>query len=206
MGACLPTAALKNVLFFGDSLTAGFGLTDPALAFPGLIEGKLGAGWRAINAGLAGETTAGALRRLDEVLKMPFEIAVVELGANDGIRGVKPEVTEQNLQQIIDRLRGAQPDARLLLVGMFVPENLGTDYTRSFEAIFPNLAGRNNLPLIPCLLSDVADQPGMVLSDGIHPSEQGHQRIADKLWQALKPLLPVESCKKPSETPAPARS
>src|SRR5713101_8399165 len=144
-------SAAKVILFFGDSLTVGYGL-DPAQAFPALIQEKINArGWnfRAINAGLSGETTAGGLRRIDWVLQRPIDVLVLELGANDGLRGLPVEGAKQNLQAIIDRTKSKYPAVTVVLAGMRVPANLGRDYTARFRAMLPDLAATNGAVVIP---------------------------------------------------------
>jgi acyl-CoA thioesterase-1 len=181
----------KTILFFGDSLTAGYGL-DPAQAFPALIQEKINArGWkfRAVNAGLSGETTAGGLRRIDWVLQRPIDVFVLELGANDGLRGLPVEDAQKNLQGIIERVRNKYPQVKLLLAGMRVPSNLGKDYTTRFREMFPTLAKANNAALIPFLLEGVGGVPELNLPDGIHPTPAGHRIIAENVWTVLEPVL-----------------
>jgi acyl-CoA thioesterase-1 len=181
----------KTLLFFGDSLTAGYGL-DPSQAYPALIQEKINAlGWnfRVINAGVSGETTAGGLRRIDWVLQRPVDVFVLELGANDGLRGLPVEGAKQNLQAIIDRTRNKYPNVKIVLVGMQVPTNLGRDYTSRFRAIFPELATANNAALIPFLLEGVASVPELNLSDGIHPTPAGQKIVAENVWKVLEPVL-----------------
>src|SRR5712692_4506133 len=179
------------ILFFGDSLTAGYGL-DPAQAFPALIQEKINArGWhfRAINAGLSGETTAGGLRRIDWVLQRPIAVLVLELGANDGLRGLPVEGAKQNLQAIIDRTKSKYPRVKVVLVGIQVPSNLGRDYTTRFRAIFPDLAAANSAALIPFLLDGVGGIPELNLPDGIHPTPARHKIVAENVWTVLEPVL-----------------
>jgi acyl-CoA thioesterase-1 len=181
----------KAILFFGDSLTAGYGI-DPAFAFPSLIQEKIRAnGWnfQVITAGVSGETTAGGLRRVDWVLQRPVDVFVLELGANDGLRGRPIENARGNLQAIIDRVRSKYPQVRIVLAGMQLPANLGRDYTSRFRAIFPELAQKNNAMLIPFLLEGVGGVPRLNLPDGIHPTPQGHQIVAENVWRVLEPVL-----------------
>lgn len=183
----------KTLVFFGDSLTAGHGLDDPGTeAFPALIQKKIDADhlpWRVVNAGLSGETSAGGLRRVDWILRQPVDLFVLELGANDGLRGIPPPDTEANLQAIVDHVRAKYPSARIVLAGMQVPTNLGPVYTRAFRAIFPNLARRDHLALIPFLLEGVGGHPDLNQADGIHPTAAGHAIVAENVWKVLKPLL-----------------
>jgi acyl-CoA thioesterase-1 len=181
----------KAILFFGNSLTAGYGI-DPAYAFPSLIQEKIRAnGWnfQVITAGVSGETTAGGLRRVDWVLQRPVDVFVLELGANDGLRGRPIENARGNLQAIIDRVRSKYPQVRIVLAGMQLPANLGRDYTSRFRAIFPELAQKNNAMLIPFLLEGVGGVPRLNLPDGIHPTPQGHQIVAENVWRVLEPVL-----------------
>jgi acyl-CoA thioesterase-1 len=181
----------KTVLFFGDSLTAGYGL-DPAQAFPALIQAKITArGWdfQVINAGLSGETTAGGRRRIDWVLQRPIAVLVLALGANDGLRGLPLADAKRNLQAIIDRTRDKYPQAKIVLAGMQVPTNLGREYTTGFRTIFPDLAAANAATLMPFLLEGVGGIPALNLPDGIHPNPAGHKIIAGNVWQILEPVL-----------------
>lgn len=185
-------AETKTILFFGDSLTAGLGLASPGQAYPALIRKKIAAAglpWRVVNAGLSGETTAGGLRRLDWVLREPVAVFVLALGGNDGLRGLPPAATRANLQAIIDRTRARDPGVRIILAGMEMPRNLGPDYTRAFAAIYPELAAKNHLALIPFLLAGVGGRPELNQADGIHPTAAGHAIVAENVWKVLKPLL-----------------
>lgn len=182
---------VKTIVFFGDSLTAGYGL-DPSQAFPALIQEKINRrGWkfRAVNAGLSGETTAGGLRRIDWVLQRPIDVFVLELGANDGLRGLPVEHAKKNLQAIIDRVRHKYPQVKLLLAGMQMPANLGRDYTTRFREMFPELARANQAALIPFLLAGVGGVPELNLPDGIHPTPAGHKIVAENVWAVLEPVL-----------------
>ena len=186
-------ADAKTIVFFGDSLTAGLGLEDPeAQAFPALIQQDLDAArlpWRVVNAGLSGETSAGGVRRVDWILRQPVDVFVLELGGNDGLRGIPPATTAANLQAIIDRVRAKDPAATIVLAGIAAPPNMGEEFTRAFAAIFPRLAEKNHLPLIPFLLEKVAARPGLNQPDGIHPNARGHALVAETVWAVLRPLL-----------------
>lgn len=187
LGATEP----KTLLFFGDSLTAGYGL-DPDEAFPALIQQKLdasGLAWRVVNAGLSGETTAGGLRRLDWILRQPVDIFVIELGGNDGLRGIDPETSRSNLESMIRRIRERYPAIKIVLSGMQMPTNMGPAYTSQFAAMYPALAQRTAVTLIPFLLEGVGGVPELNLPDGIHPTAEGHKIVAETVWRALKPLL-----------------
>ena len=181
----------KVILCFGNSLTAGYGV-EPSQAFPAVIQEKIDArGWkfRIVNAGLSGETTAGGLRRIDWVLQRPVDVLVLELGANDGLRGLPVERAKQNLQAIIDRTRSKYPDVRVVLAGMRVPSNLGREYTSRFRAIFPELAEANKAALVPFLLEGVGGVLELNLPDGIHPTSEGQKIVAENVWKVLEPVL-----------------
>ena len=179
------------ILFFGNSLTAGYQL-DISEAFPALIERRLdslGYPYSVINAGLSGETSAGGLNRIDWVLNTIPEIFVLELGANDALRGLDLNETEANLQAILDRVTKANPNVKIAILGMQVPPNLGQEYTGQFKELFPKLARLNNAALLPFLLEGVAGDPELNLEDGIHPTARGHKILAENVWQILEPLL-----------------
>ena len=183
--------APQVIVFYGDSLTAGYGL-DPEVAFPSLVEKALrekGKEVKVVNAGLSGETTAGGLSRLDWVLRQRVDIFVLELGANDGLRGLPLEQTEKNLQAIIDKVRAKNPGVKIVIAGMMVPPNMGPDYSSRFQKIFPEIARRNNATLIPFLLQDVAGDARLNQADGIHPNIEGHQAVARNVLEVLEPML-----------------
>ncbi|RMH69207.1 MAG: arylesterase [Bacteroidetes bacterium] len=183
--------ARATVLILGNSLAAGAGV-DPQEAFPARLQEKVDAlGWsfEIVNAGLSGETSAGGLRRIDWLLQRPVDVLVLELGGNDGLRGIEPEVTKQNLQAIIDKTRARYPDVRIVLAGMQMPPNLGPDYTARFRAIYPELAAENDATLIPFLLEGVGDVPELMQADGIHPTAEGHAIVAETVWTYLRPVL-----------------
>ena len=187
----------RNILFFGDSLTAGFGLT-PSQAFPAYIQNKIqGMEWNfsVFNAGLSGETSSAGLRRVDWLLRNKVDVLVLALGANDGLRGISPELTEKNLQGIIDKVRRKNPRVEIVIAGMRMPPSLGLDYNRQFEAVFSNLARRNDGRLIPFLLEGVAGMVNLNLDDGIHPTAEGHKIIAKNVWLVLKPVLEKMICR-----------
>jgi len=188
----VQAAEPKTVLFFGDSLTAGYGLDDPSRAFPGIIQEKIEAeklSYRVINAGLSGETTAGGLRRLDWILRQRVDLFVLELGGNDGLRGLPPAKTQENLQAIINRVHAKNPEVKIVLAGMMMPANLGADYVKAFAAIYPVLAEKNSLPIIPFILDQVGGHPDLNQPDGIHPTAAGHKIVAENVWRVLRPLL-----------------
>ena len=183
--------APKVILFYGDSLTAGYGLSTEE-AFPALVEKKLNKTTkvaRVVNAGLSGETSAGGLTRLDWVIRQQVDIFVLELGANDGLRGLPLEQTQKNLQQIIDKVKAKFPRVKIVIAGMMVPPNMGPEYTTEFRKIFPELAKKNNATLIPFLLQDVAGNEKLNLGDGIHPNPEGHKIVAENVSKVIEPLL-----------------
>ncbi|MEQ8476550.1 arylesterase [Fulvivirga sp.] len=185
------TSGKKTILFYGDSLTAGYGLSKEQ-AFPAIIDRKLNSNsdqYKIINAGLSGETTAGGLNRLDWILKEPVDIFILELGANDGLRGLPLSQTESNLQQIIDKVKEKNPNVEVIIAGMMVPPNLGEDYTENFRSIFPRIAKKNNAALIPFLLQGVAGDENLNLADGIHPNVEGHKIVANNVLEVIRPLL-----------------
>jgi acyl-CoA thioesterase-1 len=191
--AAFASDGRKTILFFGDSLTAGYGLDDPAgEAFPGLIQARLdeaGLPYRVVNAGLSGETTAGGLRRVDWILRQPVDIFVLGLGGNDGLRGVPVGASRENLEAIIGRVRARNPSVRIVLAGMQMPPSMGPDYTRAFAAMYPEIADKTGATLIPFLLEGVGGVPAFNLPDGIHPNAEGHRKVADVVWDVLNPLL-----------------
>ena len=181
----------KTILFFGDSLTAGYGLS-PEEAFPALIEKELNKSEKkvkVVNAGLSGETSAGGVSRIDWILRQPVDIFVLELGANDGLRGLPLDQTLKNLQSIIDKVKAKYPQCKMVLAGMMVPPNMGKQYTDSFKNIYPDLAKKNNATLIPFLLEGVAGNEKLNQADGIHPTAEGHKIIATHLKSVFEKLI-----------------
>lgn len=181
----------NTILFFGDSITAGFGL-ETEQAFPAVIQQKidsLGLNYNVVNAGLSGETSAGGLRRVDWILRQTVDVFVLELGGNDGLRGIDPQNTKQNLQGIIDKVEETYPEAEIVLTGMEAPPNLGDLYTNEFRSVYRELASENDVIFMPFILRDVAGNPDLNLPDGIHPTAKGHRIVARNLWEVLKPLL-----------------
>ncbi|MBC7418514.1 MAG: arylesterase [Pedobacter sp.] len=181
-----------NILFYGTSLTAGYGLY-PNEAYPDLIKNKIDSlrlPYHVINGGLSGETSAAGLERISWYLKnQPIAIFILELGANDGLRGLSLEDTNKNLQEIIDRVKAKNPNVKMIMAGMQMPPNLGKKYTEDFAAIFPALAKKNNMKLIPFLLDGVAGIPNLNQEDGIHPTAEGDQILAKNVWIVLKDML-----------------
>jgi len=187
-----PAKQVKTILFFGDSLTAGYGLEDPETAFPARIGQKIDSlklPYTIINAGLSGETTAGGRERIVWLLKQPMDIFVLELGANDGLRGLNVTETSKNLQVIIDRVRAKNPDCKILLTGMMVPPSMGAKYADGFKAVFTDLAAKNKLEFVPFLLQDVGGISRLNQADGIHPTAEGHAILAENVWSVLKGML-----------------
>lgn len=187
----VETSDKKVILFFGDSLTAGYGL-DMEEAFPALIQERLDSlkmNYMVINSGVSGETTSGGLNRLNWVLNQDVDIFVLELGANDGLRGIPLNETRKNLQAMIDLVREKNRDTQIVLAGMQIPPNMGPTYTAEFRSIFPELAEKNEVALIPFLLEGVAGNPALNLDDGIHPTAEGHQIVSKNVWEVLKPVI-----------------
>ncbi|MDT0644318.1 arylesterase [Zunongwangia sp. F363] len=187
--------ATKTILFFGNSLTAGLGLESDE-TFPALIQEKidsLNLDYRVINAGLSGETTAAGKNRINWVLKQNVDVFVLELGANDGLRGIALEETRENLQAIIDIVREKNPETEIILAGMQIPPNMGQEYTSEFRNIFPELAEKNNVHIIPFLLENVAGKPELNQQDGIHPTAEGQEIVAKNVWEILAPIVKEEN-------------
>ena len=183
---------LKTILFFGDSLTAGFGLSSVDKAFPAQLEKELSKSNRpvkVINAGLSGETSAGGLSRIDWVLRQPIDVFILELGANDGLRGLPLDQTKKNLQAIIDKVKSKYPKAKIVLAGMMVPPNMGKSYSDEFKKVYPDLAVKNKCDLIPFLLEDVGGDEKLNQADGIHPNDEGHKIIAKKLARFFEKII-----------------
>jgi len=181
----------KSLVVLGDSLSAGFGV-DLSEAWPARIQEKIreaGLPWKLVNAGLSGDTSAGGLRRLDWILRRPVDALLLELGSNDGLRGLPLEATRTNLQTVIERTRAKYPKVRIVLAGMKMPENLGEAYTRQFETLYRDLAATNKVALIPFLLDGVGGRAELNLPDQIHPNVEGHRRVATNVWKVLQPVL-----------------
>ena len=186
-----PVNKQPVVLFFGNSLSAGLGV-EPEEAFPALVGDKIkaaGLNYRVVNAGLSGETSAGGKGRIGWVLRQPVAVFVLELGGNDGLRGILPPSTKANLQAIIDSVKGKNPQAKIVIAGMQIPPNMGAQYTKPFRDIFPSLAKENQAALIPFLLENVGGIPRLNQPDRIHPTAEGHKIVANTVWQTLEPLL-----------------
>jgi acyl-CoA thioesterase I len=189
--AAQEQAPAGTVLFVGTSLTAGYQLPEDE-AFPARVQEKIdsaGLDFRVINAGVSGETSAGALRRLSWLLRQPFDVFVLETGANDMLRGTDLDSLRANIQTIVDRVRTERPAAEIVLVGMMAPPNLGAEYAERFREVYVELARENELPLVPFLLDGVGGVREMNLADGIHPNAEGQRRVAENVWPVLEPVL-----------------
>ncbi|MHC2991280.1 GDSL family lipase [Pontibacter sp. HJ8] len=185
---------MKTILFFGDSLTAGYGVSS-AQAYPSLLQKKLeeeGYDYTVINAGISGDTTASGLHRLDRWLGRPVDIFVLALGANDGLRGIPARETSQNLQQMIDKVKHKSPQAQILLSGMEIPDIVPGRYAAEFRALFRELAIKNNVAFVPFLLEGVAGMRHLNLPDGVHPNAEGQKLLARHTWAVLEGLLKKE--------------
>ena len=186
-----PSGSLKNIVFFGNSLTAGYGVEESE-AFPALIQIKIDSlklPYKVINAGVSGETSAGGKTRIDWVLKQPVDVFVLELGANDGLRGISLSETSKNLQAIIDEVKKKYPTAKVVLAGMEIPPNMGKRYTDDFRVLYRLLAEKNQTLLIPFLLKRVGGEPELNQPDGMLPNVKGHRIVADNVWGVLKDVL-----------------
>lgn len=181
----------KTILFFGNSLSAGYGI-EPELAFPGRTQTRLDSlkkDFKVINGGLSGETTAGGLSRLDWFLEEEPYLFVLELGGNDGLRGIALSETKKNLLAIVDKVQSKYPNTKIILAGMQIPPNMGQEYTDEFKAIYPAVAKEKKLTLIPFLLEGVAGNPALNLPDGIHPTEEGHRLVFETIWPFILAVL-----------------
>ncbi|WP_166585975.1 arylesterase [Mucilaginibacter agri] len=182
----------KTILVFGDSLTAGYGLDDVSESFPGVIKARIDSlklPYNVINAGVSGETSAGGLSRIDWVLKQKPDIFLLELGANDGLRGNSVQQTIDNLQAIIDKVKAKYPAAKIILLGMQVPPSMGQKYVSDFKKMYPDLAEKNHIGLVPFLLDGVGGNPKLNQADGIHPNPTGAKIVAENVWRVLQPQL-----------------
>lgn len=187
----VSSAKLKTIVFFGNSLTAGYGI-DPSEAYPALIQNTIDSlklSYKVINAGVSGETSSGGNGRIDWILRQPVDVFVLELGGNDGLRGIPLAETRKNLQAIIDKVKLKYPDAKIILEGMQIPPNMGQQYATEFKNIYPGLASKNNAALIPFLLKNVGGDVKLNQQDGIHPTPEGHKIVAQNVWDVLKDIL-----------------
>jgi acyl-CoA thioesterase-1 len=180
-----------SIVLHGDSLAAAYGL-DPSQGFAALLQKRidsLSLPFSLVNAGVSGDTTAGGLRRIDWLLKRPIDVLILELGGNDGLRGISPASTRTNLQAIIQKTRARHPQVRIVLAGMQMPPNMGESFARDFREVFPEVAKSHQTALIPFLLENVGGIPGMNLPDLIHPTAKGHELVAENVWKVLEPVL-----------------
>jgi acyl-CoA thioesterase-1 len=184
---------MKTILFFGDSLTAGYGLQNVSLeSLPALLQAKIieeHLEYKVINAGVSGETTAGGLQRIDLLLHQPIDVFVLELGANDILRGLSTQKTQENLQSIVTKVKATYPNVKMLLLGMEIPLWIPGSLAASFRNIFRKIATDNNMALVPFLLDGIAGVANLNLNDGIHPSAAGYKVISKQVWPVLKTLL-----------------
>jgi acyl-CoA thioesterase-1 len=182
---------LKTIVVVGDSIAAGYGV-EPSEAYPALLQDKIrAAGWNftVVNAGVSGDTSADGLNRINWLLKRKIDVLILELGGNDGLRGVPAATTETNLQTIIDRVKQKYPSAKIVIAGMQMPPNLGEQYRTAFKNIFPALAARNHAVLVPFLLEGVGGKPELNQPDHVHPTAAGHRIVAENVWKVLRPVL-----------------
>lgn len=187
-----PAAAVKKtILFFGNSITAGYGL-DQSDAFPARIQEKIDSmnvPYKVVNAGVSGETSSGGNSRIDWILKQPVDIFVLELGGNDGLRGIPLTETRKNLQSIVEKVKAKNPSVKIVIAGMQIPPNMGRKYTTEFRKMYPELAEKNDGELIPFLLEGVGGNAELNLDDGIHPTAEGHRILANNVWSVLRGML-----------------
>ena len=181
----------KTIVFFGNSITAGYGL-ELSDAFPARIQEKLDSlnlPYKVVNAGVSGETSSGGKGRIDWILKQPVNIFVLELGGNDGLRGIPLSETKKNLQTIIEKVKAKDPGIKIIITGMQIPPNMGKKYTTEFRSMYPDLAKNNNIALVPFILEGVGGRAELNLADGIHPTAEGHRILANNVWSVLQGLL-----------------
>ena len=194
LGAASSARAERDapvIVFLGTSITAGYGLEE-SQAYPALIQDRIdeaGLDYRVINAGVSGDTSAGGLRRLAWLLRLPVSVLVLELGANDMLRGQDVEQLRANLETILEQTRETHPGVGLVVAGMRAAPNLGLEYGTRFDAVYPALASSHDAALIPFLLEDVAARRHLNQADGIHPTAEGHVLIAERVWKTLEPVL-----------------
>jgi acyl-CoA thioesterase I len=190
-GSANAIAKTKTIVFFGNSLTAGYGI-EPNQAFPAIVQRRidsLALPYKVVNAGVSGETSAGGNGRIDWLLQSPPDVFVLELGANDGLRGIPVAETKKNLQAIIHKVKAKNPNVQIVIAGMMMPPNMGQQYTTEFRELFPELAKTNNAALIPFLLQGVGGEVRLNQQDGIHPTPEGHEILANNVWDVLKKIL-----------------
>ena len=195
VSAILSAEPRRTLVVLGDSIAAGYGL-DPEQAYPSLLQEKIDHAhlpYRVVNAGVSGDTTAGGLRRVSWLLKQPVDVLLIELGGNDGLRGVNPEETEKNLQAIIDKTKAQYPTARIVIAGMQMPASMGQEFARKYRELFAIVARKNDATLVPFLLEGVGTRPELNQADRIHPTAEGHKIVAQTIWKVIEPLLTNES-------------
>jgi acyl-CoA thioesterase-1 len=181
----------STIVIVGDSIAAGHGV-DPAEAFPGLLQERINEkklAYEVVNAGVSGDTTASGVRRMPWLLRRQMDVLVLELGGNDGLRGITPKETRANLAKIIDLAREKNPGVQIIVAGMQMPQNMGEDYQREYREVFPAVAREKQAKLIPFLLEGVGGKADLNLPDRIHPNPQGHKVVADTVWKVLEPLV-----------------
>src|SRR4051812_29078639 len=187
----IASESTKRIVVLGDSIAAGYGV-DPDEAYPAVLQRKIDEAklpFTVVNAGLSGDTTAGGLRRIDWILKQPVDVLIIELGGNDGLRGLPVLETRSNLQSIIDRARAKYPKAKIIIAGMKMPSNMGAEYTEEFEKVFGEIAEKNQTALVPFVLENVGGKVELNQPDRIHPTPAGHRIVAQNIWPILQPLL-----------------
>lgn len=189
--ATITASKKKYIVFFGNSLTAGYGV-DPSEAFPAVIQQKIDSAklpYKVINAGLSGETSAGGKSRIGWILRQPVDDFVLELGGNDGLRGIPISETAKNLQAILDSVKEKYSSATVILAGMQIPPSMGNKYASAFRELFRQLANKNKILLIPFILEGVGGVPELNQRDGIHPTAKGHIIVAETVWKVLKKII-----------------
>lgn len=205
-GAAAQAADRRVVMFVGTSLTAALGL-DPSLGYPARVQAKIdsaGLPYEVVNAGVSGEVSRGARDRVARwLVKQPFDVMVLETGANDMLQGLSLAALRSNLQAIVDTVRKARPRAKIVLAGMYAAPNLGERYGAQFHAIYTDVARQDSLPLIPFLLDGVAGHQELNLGDGIHPNERGHRIVAQNVWRVLEPVLREQAAQPSAATGSP---
>jgi len=185
-------AGRGRIVILGDSITAGFGLDDPNQAYPAILQQKIDAAglpYTVANAGLSGDTTAGGLRRVDWALGEGAEVLIIALGGNDGLRGLSPKQTEENLLGIIKKARAKSPGITVIIAGMQMPENMGREFVDKFSAVFPRVAQEAGVTLLPFLLEGVGGVPELNQADMIHPTPEGQKKVAENVWKVLEKVL-----------------
>ncbi|MGV3533131.1 MAG: arylesterase [Chthoniobacteraceae bacterium] len=191
------TDAKGRIVILGDSLTAGYGL-EPQQAYPALLQKRIddaGLPYEVVNAGISGDTTAGGLRRIDWAMRGGADVLVVALGGNDGLRGVAPKQTEENIRGIVKRAREKNPAIAVVIAGMQMPANLGPQFVEAFSKLFPSLAKELNAALVPFLLEGVGGVAALNQPDRIHPTAEGQRKLADNVWPILERTLKEQQAK-----------